>query len=181
MPVEGVCGKTTFLAAITGLLRTFSPTMSRSTIRLSLAALLPLHLSGNPLTYGTHAWWMTLKLARNIDLCGLTTVARSMISASINSASAPVFSSTARAGILPIRQFYPTADSRFATFQRFADQFSVLGYHALQTFDALAYSPFAINTRPIMMDTRACFYLPPPLFLARSWHDRDRPGHMLQG
>ncbi len=148
--------------------------MSRSTIRLSLARPSLLHLSGNPLIYGTHAWSDDAKLARNIDLCSLTTVARFDDTASINSASAPVFSSTARCRNLPIRQFYPTADSMFAAFPAFADQFSVLGYDTLQTFDGFGDSAFAINTRPIMMDTRALFLLPPHLFLAKSWHDRDR-------
>ncbi len=154
--------------------------MSRSTIRSLWHALLLLHLSGNPLIYGTTHGRMTLKLARNIDLCSLTTSRASMISASINSASAPVFSPPRAAGILPIRQFYPTADSILQHFQRFADQFSVLGYDTLQLSTALAYSAFAINTRPIMMIRGRCFYLPPHLFLAKSWHDEIVAGHMLQ-
>ncbi len=155
--------------------------MSRSTINSLWHALLPLHLSGNPLAYGHTHGRMTLKLTRNIDLCGLTPSRASIISASINSASAPVFFPPRAAGILPIRQFYPTADSGLQHFQRFADQFSVLGYHAFKLSTALAYSPFAINTRPIMRIRGRCFYLPQPLFLARSWHIEIVAGHMLQG
>ncbi len=153
--------------------------MSRSTTDSLWHALLPLHLSGNPLAYEHTHGRMTLKLTRNIDLCGLLPSRASMMSASISSASAPVSLPPRAAGILPIRQFYPTAGAGLQHFQRFADQFSVLGYHACKLSTALAYSPFAINTRPIRWIRGRCFYLPPHLFLTRPWTIEIVAGHML--
>ena len=86
---------------------------------------------------------MTLKLTRNIDLCGLTTVARfDNIRKHQFSIGTGVLFHRALQEFCPFGSFTQLLIACLQHFQRFADQFSVLGYDTLQTFDGFGVFSF---------------------------------------